>query len=150
MKPQVSIVIVHYQNRRLLYRCLDSLKQARPQPAFETIVVDNDETPTIEKALKRKFPRVKYVKSPGNVGYAAGNNLGAKLARGKYLFILNPDTRLLPGTLEALVRFLRSKPKAAAAAPLLVDAKLNSIGKIGRPKQTRPRAKSRSSPVRPF
>ena len=74
MKPQVSIVIVHYQNRRLLYRCLDSLKQARPQPAFETIVVDNDETPTIEKALKRKFPRVKYVKSPGNVGYAAGNN----------------------------------------------------------------------------
>ena len=123
MKPQVSIVIVHYQNRRLLYRCLDSLKQARPQPAFETIVVDNDETPTIEKALKRKFPRVKYVKSPGNVGYAAGNNLGAKLARGKYLFILNPDTRLLPGTLEALVRFLQSKPKAAAAAPLLVDAK---------------------------
>ena len=123
MKPQVSIVIVHYQNRRLLFACLKSFKKSRPKVSYEVIVVDNDETPTIEKTLKRKFPRVKYLKSPGNVGYAAGNNLGAKLARGKYLFILNPDTRLLPGTLEALVRFLQSKPKAAAAAPLLVDAK---------------------------
>ncbi|MFH0943405.1 MAG: glycosyltransferase [Candidatus Beckwithbacteria bacterium] len=126
MKPTLSIILVHYHHQSVLFDCLDSIKANPPQTSYEIIVVDNDEKPKIKPALKRHYPQVIYLKSPGNIGYGAGNNLGAKQAKGKYLLILNPDTKLLANSINPLIKFLNTHPQAAVAAPLLS----NSQGEI--------------------
>lgn len=120
-KVEVSIIIVHYQAQNELFACLDSIKTAGLKASYETVVVDNDEKKTIEGELKRKFPGVKYLKADGNVGFGAGNNLGARQARGKFLFFLNPDTEVLPQTIDKLTEFLQKNKKATMVAPLLLD-----------------------------
>jgi len=121
MKPKVSIIIVHYQNKKVLFNCLDSIRKSKPKVSYEIIVIDNDETQTIKASLKRKFRQINYLKSPGNIGYAAGNNLGTQAAQGKYLFILNPDTQILPQSIDKLVNFLEKNKSAAVVAPLLLN-----------------------------
>lgn len=124
-KPKVSIIIVHYRNKKALFSCLNSIERYKPKVSFEVIVVDNDEKKSIEKSLKRKFPRVTYFKAPGNIGYASGNNLGSGKANGDYLFILNPDTKVLSGSFDYLVRFIESKKRVGIIAPTLIDRNSN-------------------------
>lgn len=135
-RVKVSIVIVHYRNKNRLFGCLNSIKLQRPKNTCEVIVVDNDERKTIGPSLRRSFPWVQYVKSKGNVGYAAGNNLGAKYAKGKYLLILNPDTELLSKSIDKLVQFLEENKRTAIAAPNLVDKKGNVFPRLGSKKLT--------------
>ncbi|MFC1627324.1 glycosyltransferase [Patescibacteria group bacterium] len=123
LKPKVSIIIVHYQNQKVLFNCLASIKKTGSKIKYEVIVVDNDEQKTIKQELKKKFPQTKYIASAGNLGYAAGNNLGAKQAKAKYLFILNPDTKILKNSIDELVKFLDKNKKTAVVAPLLVNAR---------------------------
>src|SRR3989344_3834203 len=96
-KIKVSIIIVNYKVKKELFSCINSIFKSKPRTSFEIIVIDNDEEAVIEKELKIKFPNVRYVRSNKNLGYGAGNNLGVSIAKGDYLFFLNPDTRLLPG-----------------------------------------------------
>jgi len=73
----VSVIIVHYKATGVLFSCLDSLYTKRQKTTFEVIVVDNDVEEPIGKLLLKKFPKVRYVKAPRNVGFGAGNNIGA-------------------------------------------------------------------------
>ena len=116
----VSIVIVHYHADEELFRCLESIQKNKPKTDFEVIVVDNDEEIRIKKELKEKFPWVKYVKSLGNNGFGSGNNLGVAHAKGDYLFFLNPDTRVFPGTVDELLDFLKKGKGAGVVAPQLL------------------------------
>lgn len=135
-KIKVSIIIVHYRNEQELYDCITSIKRSTPETSYEIIVVDNDERKTIGPTLKKKFGWVKYLKAPGDVGYGAGNNLGAKEARGEYLFILNPDTKVPPGAIDTLVTFLEKRKKTAIVAPNLIDAKGKVFIQLGSGKLT--------------
>lgn len=120
-KPRVSIIIVHYRVKEQLFACLASIFTSGIQVPFEVIVVDNDETPVIEKDLVKKFLEVVYKKAPENLGYGAGNNFGATFAKGELLCIVNPDTLFFPRTLDILVAFLQNKKQAAIVAPLLLQ-----------------------------
>src|SRR3989344_503775 len=91
MKPKISIIIVNYHVKRELFDCIASIFTSGAKVPFEIIVVDNEEVRVIEKDLKKQFPRIKYIKSPGNIGFGGGNNLGVSIAKGEYLFFLNPD-----------------------------------------------------------
>jgi len=115
----VSIIIVHYRADEELYATLKSIQKNKPQTPFEIIVVDNDEKIRIKNELKSKFPEVKYVKSP-SIGFGGGNNLGAKHAKGEYLFFLNPDTRIFARTVDALVAFLKKQTNIGILAPQLL------------------------------
>lgn len=117
----VSIIIVNYKVKEKLLKCIESIYASRPKIDFEIIVVDNDDKARIKGELIRKFPKVKYIKSPKNIGYGAGNNLGFKYAKGEYLFILNPDTQIFSNTLDELVNFLTKNKKVGIVSPLLVD-----------------------------
>lgn len=117
----LSIIIVNYRVKKEILRCIDSIYKSKPGVAFEIIVIDNDEKNTIEHDLKKQFPRVKYVKSLKNIGFGAGCNLGAKHAKGEYLFFLNPDTELLSDALNELYKFIVNKKNAGAVSPLLID-----------------------------
>lgn len=120
-KIKISVIIVHYKVKERLFECLSSIYQHSKNVSFEIIVVDNDEVKNIQKDLFNKFPKVKYIPSPKNVGYGAGNNLGVKNASGEFIFVLNPDTLLTNNVLKILSDFLDKKSKYAIAAPLLLD-----------------------------
>lgn len=127
-KPLVSIIIVHYHVEKQLLACIKSIyKQDSGQArmttpvSFEIIVVDNDENPHIERALQSKFQNSIYVKNSGNTGFGAGNNIGARFAKGTFLFFLNPDTLFDNNVVDQLGTFLESNPDAGIVAPLLLD-----------------------------
>jgi len=119
MKVNISIIIVNYNVKKELFNSIKSVYASKPKVLFEIIVVDNDEVKTINHELNKKFPKVKYIKSPGNNGFGAGNNLGAKHAKGEYLFFLNPDTIVKPGAVDNLFSFIKNNKKVGIAAPML-------------------------------
>lgn len=117
----VSVIIVHYKVKKELLDCLFSIENSKPKTLYEVIVVDNDEVPTIEKDLFKKFPNIKYIKLEKNIGFGAANNVGAKMAKGKYIFFLNPDTKVFAGCIDCLVSFLQKDKTVGVAAPVLLD-----------------------------
>ena len=117
---KLSIIIVNYQVKEKLFRCIQSIYDSKSKTEFEIIVVNNDDE-NISDALKKLFTKVIYVKSGKNLGYGGGNNLGAKYAKGEYLFILNPDTQIFKNTIDELVSFFDKNENVGIAAPMLID-----------------------------
>jgi len=100
----ISVVIVTYNSAGQIAPCLESvLQQARV--SFEAIVVDNASQDGTLAELE-KFPAVRIIASPENLGFGRGNNLGFAASQGRYIYFLNPDARLV-GT-EALLGLCRS------------------------------------------
>lgn len=98
---RASVIVVSYNSRQDLPACLDSiLGQLRADD--ELIVIDNGSTDGSADLVETRYPGVRLIRST-NEGYAGGNNRGAQIAQGEYLVILNPDTALLPGALDALL-----------------------------------------------
>jgi len=118
----LSIVIVNWNTRDLLRDCLRSLPAALAGLETEVIVVDNASGDGSPAMVRAEFPGVVLVESGGNLGFAAGNNLGLERATGTAVLLLNPDTVCPPASLARLYRFLLGKPGAAVAGPRLVDA----------------------------
>lgn len=123
-KIKVSVIVVNYKVKEELIACISSIIKSKPKVSYEIIVVDNDRENSLKRVLKEKFLQVKYIKSPGNIGYGAGNNLGAKYASGEYLFFLNPDTLVIDDAIEQLYKFIKSNKNIGIASPLLVDSQL--------------------------
>lgn len=106
----MSIVIVSWNTREILRDCLLSLYQNPPQSEFEVIVVDNDSADGSAGMVEDDFPNVALIKSPSNVGFAAANNLGFKVAKGDYILLLNSDTIVLGDALQKTLEYAQSKP----------------------------------------
>lgn len=128
---KLSIVIVYFGGFRSLINLLSSIKKNKVKSSYEIIVVNNKLDEKIESNLKKKYKDIVYIESSGNIGYGRGNNLGAKLAQGKYLFILNPDTKIVGGSIDKLVDYLQRHKGAGVIAPNLVDTKGKLFGKQG-------------------
>jgi N-acetylglucosaminyl-diphospho-decaprenol L-rhamnosyltransferase len=116
----LSIVIVNWNVRELLRRCLLSVDKALPPDlATEVVVVDNASSDGSAEMVRREFPAVRLVASDENLGYARGNNRGAAETSGSYLLILNPDTEVVGDALATLVHYLDAHPPVGAAGPQL-------------------------------
>jgi GT2 family glycosyltransferase len=122
MEPRASIIIVGYNNREDITRCLESVK-GTACPAYEVIVVDNASTDGSADAIAAGFPDAITVRSSANLGFGGGCNLGATRARGEFLVFLNPDTVVEPGWLDALINPLDAQPKVG-----LVTSKILMLG----------------------
>lgn len=122
---KISIIIVNYKVERELVNCASSILSSKPKVSFEIIVVDNDSQSKLDRQLKKNFLQVRYIKSKKNIGYGAGNNLGARYALGDFLFFLNPDTTVTKGSIDVLYNFLIKNSKAGMVAPLLFDTSGN-------------------------
>ncbi len=115
----ISIIIVSFSCLGPLKDCLDSIK-TQGGVSFETIIVDNDSRDDTPHFLKDRKDICAVF--PGrNIGFGAGANLAAKQARGRYLFILNPDTILPPDCLSMLLEFADSHPDFGLLSPLLLN-----------------------------
>jgi GT2 family glycosyltransferase len=102
VQPDVSIVIVSWNGRPHLETCLAGVA-AQTGVASETILVDNGSTDGTGDFVRERFPWVRLVELPGNLGFAGGNNAGVRHARGRYVALLNNDTSADPGWLRALL-----------------------------------------------
>ena len=90
----VSIIIVNYNTCKLTSECINSIYEKVHSCKYEIIVVDNASVDNSAAAIKRKYPEVILITSRKNLGFGRANNLGAKYAKGEYLFLLNSDTVL--------------------------------------------------------
>jgi GT2 family glycosyltransferase len=134
----ISVVVVNYNGRRYLERCLDSLA-AQTYPTFETIVVDNASTDGSAEWLAARFSQVRVVCAPRNLGFAAGNNLGIRIAtaknagqaRGEFIVTLNNDTEVEPDFLERLAAPLADEQVGMCAALMLEFERRDRVDAAG-------------------
>jgi len=117
---RLSIVIVSFNARADLERCLGALHAAPPAIAHEIVVVDNASTDGSVEAARR-WPDVRVVAMSANVGFAKGNNAGIHAATGDALLLLNSDTVVSAGALDRLAAELDRDPSVAVVGPRLVD-----------------------------
>lgn len=117
--PTVSIVIINWNGKEYLTRCLASL-EAQTYRDFEVIVVDNGSTDSSVTFLRERYPTVHLICNDRNLGFARANNQGFAVARGRYIVILNNDTQAEPRWLEALVNAAERHPEIGSFAPLVL------------------------------
>ena len=116
MAPTVSALVVSWNNRDFLGRCLESLPKGT-----EIVVVDNASTDGSADFVAETFPDIQLIRLHQNVGFAAGINRAAAVATGTYLLLLNPDAEATPRAVERLVEFLDEHTTCAAAAGRLLS-----------------------------
>ena len=119
--PALSICIVTYNAGSLLKDCLDSLYSNSIQNTFEVIVVDNHSDDGTVEMLEKEYPQVRLSKNSGNEGYTRPMNQALKMARGKFLVQLNPDTIVHPGAFDHLVCFLEQHPEVGICTPKVLN-----------------------------
>jgi GT2 family glycosyltransferase len=117
--PLVSIISINYKQARVTCEMLASLKHVT-YPSFEVIIVDNASPNEEILPIEEQFPEVQLIRSPENLGFAGGNNLGIAVAKGKYLLFLNNDTEVAPDFLEPLVSLFESNSKVGIASPKII------------------------------
>lgn len=108
--PDVSILMVGYNSAPFLPACLASLGQGVRRPAFELLFIDNGSDGS-ERLVSELVPGVRILSGRGNIGFGAANNLLGAQARGEFLLLLNPDTRLLPEAVDRLIDAARDHPQ---------------------------------------
>lgn len=120
MTPRLSVIIVNYNGREHVENCLRSLAAHPPATPHEIIVVDNASTDG-SVAAAQAFGGVRVVALNENVGFSRGNNAGIRASTGALVLLLNNDTLVPAGALDALVAALDTHPAAAVAGPRIVD-----------------------------
>jgi GT2 family glycosyltransferase len=118
----LSIVIVSYNARADLERCLESLAAAPPAIPHDVVVVDNASADGSAAAVRARWPLVRVIERATNGGFSVANNEGIRATSGELVLLLNSDTIVPPGALDALAARLAADPSAAIAGPRLVDA----------------------------
>lgn len=118
--PFISIVIVNYNGLKHLEECLQAV-EAQTFRDFETLVVDNASADGSVDFIRGRFPWVRVITSPENLGFAGGNNLGFRECRGDYIFLLNNDTRMEHDALAELAEAARREPGISVFSCLLVN-----------------------------
>lgn len=120
----VSVIIVSYNVKDLLRNCLDSVIKFTKDVEFEIIVVDNtssDDSLSYLSSLS-DIGNLKVIASPENGGFAKGNNLGIKQAKGKYILLLNPDTLLTENSIGRMFLWMEGHKDVAVSSCQLVDS----------------------------
>jgi len=133
--PDVSIVVVSYNTKELTLSCIDSIQRTAGDVSYELLVVDNASQDGSAAAIAQRFPGLSLLELPENAGFARANNLAARRARGRWLLLLNPDTRMLAGSLRALLDFAAARPRDGifGGRTLFDDGSLNPTSCWRRP-----------------
>lgn len=111
----ITILLVSYNSKDLTIRCLTSITKNCPK--VEIVVVDNGSIDGSAEVIESLFPRVELIRSKENLGFGRANNLAAKNAAGRFLFLVNTDTWMLNDVPTILVEYLQNNPKVYACGP---------------------------------
>lgn len=125
-EPMVSIIILTYNNLDLTKACLESVEKNTGYNNIEVIIVDNASTDNTPDFLTKNYLHKKnyqLILNNNNLGFAAGNNVGLKIAQGEYLVLLNNDTRVTSGWVRTMVNHFKHHSKVGLLGPVT-----NNIG----------------------
>jgi GT2 family glycosyltransferase len=111
----LEVVIVSYRCGPMLRECLESLREYAPAGGLRITVVDNASGDGTADVVRREFPDVRLIALDENVGFSAANNLVLRETTAEYVLVLNPDTRLCEGTLDALLSLMDADPRIGIA-----------------------------------
>lgn len=124
---ELSIVVVNYNTKDLTLECVESINKFKPALPHEIIIVDNGSDDAIAASGSYYLIRNKE-----NVGFAKAVNQGIKIARGKYILLLNSDTKVKKGSIEKLVEFGKNHPEAGAVGAKLINPNGDTQGSVFR------------------
>jgi len=127
--PKISVIIVNYNGKKLLEKCLESLFKI-DYNNFEVILVDNNSTDGSMEFVTKNYPKIIVIKLDSNKGFAEPNNIGTKIAKGEYLLFLNNDTVTTTNFISEMVKVLEKDEKIAICQSLLLkpDGNIDSSG----------------------
>ena len=129
--PLISVVVLNWNGGRIVEECLMSV-QAQTYWLLEIIVVDNASTDGSVDLVEKRFPDIKLIVNERNLGFGGGNNVGIRACHGKYIMMLNNDTRLDPKCIEELKRSIEKDEKyGACASKILLEYEDNLIDAAG-------------------
>lgn len=125
--PDLTVIIVSYNTKDLTLKCLETLYSETFNTRFSTIVYDNASKDGSAEAIAERFPDVKLIAARENIGFARANNVAAEMADTEWLLLLNPDTEVHSGAIDALLAFSRATPEAGITGGRTVfpDGSLN-------------------------
>lgn len=112
---ELSIIIVSWNVKKLLAKCLESIFKNQGNLDLEIIVVDNASKDKTVEMIKQEFSRIKLIANNKNLGFAKANNQGIKQSQGEFILILNPDTEIIGNGLEKMLEFMKQNQKAGIA-----------------------------------
>lgn len=113
----VSIITVNFNHSDVTEALLDSIARTNTYSAIEVIVVDNGSSIDPVPGWRTRYPDVIFIRSEKNLGFAGGNNLGIKAAKGDYLFFVNNDTEFTEGLVATLVSTLDEHAEVGMVSP---------------------------------
>lgn len=126
-QPDISIVIVNYNVAYFLEQCLNAVFKALENTHGEVFVVDNDSIDSSVEIVKKKFPDVHLIANKKNVGFSKANNQAMRIAKGKYVLLLNPDTVVEEDTFLKCISFMEAHPEAGGLGVRMIDGKGNFL-----------------------
>lgn len=119
---KLSVVILCWNDLKVVGDCLASIYATTRMPDFEVIVPDNGSTDGSIEFIRQRFPQVHVIENGANLRFAKGNNVGIRASHGEYVLILNPDTVIHEGALDGLVAFADKHPEAGAFGCRVLNA----------------------------
>jgi len=120
---KLSIIIVNYNVKHFLEQCLHSVYASVISEDYEVFVVDNNSVDGSCAMVKHKFPKVKLIENKENVGFAKANNQAIRIASGKYILLLNPDTLVEENSFDKIVSFMDLHPDAGGLGVKMINGK---------------------------
>lgn len=121
MEKELSIIIVSWNTRDLLKACLLSIRNTAHNISLEIIVVDNASEDGSPEVIIQEFPEVILVQAGCNLGFAAANNMGMAMAKGRYFCLINSDVIVQPDCLQVLVKYMDCNPDAGITGPRILN-----------------------------
>ena len=113
----LSIIIVNWNVKALLAKCLDSILQGSDDLSLEIIVVDSASTDGSVSMIQAQYPTVRVMAQQENIGFTRGNNLALAVAQGRYVLLLNPDTEIIGNMLQQMIAYLEAHPTVGIVGP---------------------------------
>ena len=123
--PELSIICVNWNSMDYLLECIESIYRYTSGVSFEIVVVDNASPEGGVDRLIRRFPRVNLLRSERNRGFAGANNLGVRQSTGKYILLLNPDTKLIGPSITIMLNELKRLQDAGIVGCKLLNTDLS-------------------------
>jgi GT2 family glycosyltransferase len=116
----ISVIILSWNTKILLLRCLDSIINSKSKPNIEVIVVDNGSTDGSVHAVREKYPEVIVIRNDANLGFAKGNNIGIIRSRGRYICLINSDVEVLDSCFDLLYDYMEQNRSVGIVGPKIL------------------------------
>jgi len=120
-RPKVTIITVNYDSRPDIEKTIRTLKHYICNDQIRFFVVDNSDDKQLAELIETKYPEVQYFRSPGNIGYGRGCNIGLEQVETPYCLLLNPDALLQMADLERMLSFIEKHANVACLGPCVHD-----------------------------